>query len=330
MSKKESSEEIDLGSLFKGIKDSFNRFQGRIFDFLMVLVNYKVVIFSLLVIGAIAGYFLDAKKVQLKRTEIVVIPNFDSSDFLYRNIENINSLFSKKRKDELEDIFGEYFEGVISLDIEPIYDLRLIMRSTELMDILKESVKDNRLSWIQEEFKKGRIQKYHSIELITEEDTDALAVAHRLIEYLNSNDFYKQIRKISLENVKFQLEEFDRTLIQIDSVIATTTSKKINPSPTSQGFFLNDNSHISSLIEYKSVILEEKFEKLRRYEQKDDVIHLVSIDTSTEVKRSKLFSNLKISLPVFLVIAFILGLLTINYLRHISKYSTLYSNKKED
>jgi len=329
MSKKESNEEIDLGQVLKGVKSSINRLQGKLFDFLLLIVKYKTILISLLVVGFVIGYILDEQKTQLKRTEVVVIPNFDSSDFLYRNIENVNSLFSKNRKEELQDIFGEFFDGVHSLDINPIYDLRLLMRSSELMDILKESVKDNRLGWIQEEFKKGRIQKYHSIEIVTDEDTDALAVAHRLIDFLNDNDFYKQIRLISLENVKFQLEEFDRTLVQIDSVISATTSKKMNSIPTSQGFFLNDNSHISSLIEYKSVILEEKFEKLRRYEQKDDVIHLVSIDTYTEIKRSMIFSRLKLSLPALLVFGFIGSLLFVSYVRHISKYSKYY-NKKED
>lgn len=326
----QNNDEIDLGHVLRGVKNSFNRFQGRLYDFLLLLFKHKLTLITLLAIGYASGLLLDKQKAQLKRTEVVVIPNYDSSDFLYRNIENLNSLLSKGSVQELEKIFGEGFEEIKSLSISPIYDLRLLIRSTELMDILKESVKDNRLGWIQEEFEKGRIQKYHSIEIITNVETDALQITHKLVEFLNGNEFYKQIRLISLENVKFQLEEFDRTLIQIDSVISATTSKKITSIPTSQGFFLNDNSHISSLIEYKSVILEEKFEKLRRYEQKDNVIHLVSIDTNTEIKQRVLFSDLKLTLPIFLIILFLGIILLDSYLKHISKYSSLNKKKEDD
>lgn len=323
MSENQKNEEIDLGQVLSKIGDKFNRLQGRLYDLILLVFKFKFLVLSLLVVGFVVGYILDGKSVDLKRTEVVVIPNYDSSDFLYRNIENISSLLSKKREEELLQIFGTQHTLIKGIEINPIYDLRLLIRSTELMDILKESVKDNRLGWIQEEFEKGRIQKYHSIEIITDEEADAVEIANNLVSFLNSNEFYKQIRLISLENVNFQLEEFDRTLVQIDSVISATTSKKISSIPSSQGFFLNDNSHISSLIEYKSVILEEKFEKLRRYEQKDDVIHLVSVDTNTELKVRRLTSNLKLILPTLLFFSFIGIILLVSYVKYISQFSRL-------
>lgn len=323
MSENQKNEEIDLGHVLSKIGDKFNRLQGRLYDLILLVFKFKFLVLSLLVVGFVVGYILDSKKVELKRTEVVVIPNYDSSDFLYRNIENISSLLSKGREEELLKIFGTQHTQIKGIEINPIYDLRLLIRSTELMDILKESVKDNRLGWIQEEFEKGRIQKYHSIEIITNEEADAVEIANNLVSFLNSNEFYKQIRLISLENVNFQLEEFDRTLVQIDSVISATTSKKISSIPSSQGFFLNDNSHISSLIEYKSVILEEKFEKLRRYEQKDDVIHLVSVDTNTELKVGRLMSNMKFILPIILFFSFIAIILLVSYVKYISQFSSL-------
>lgn len=323
MSENQKNEEIDLGQVLSKIGDKFNRLQGRLYDLILLVFKFKFLVLSLLVVGFVVGYILDSKKVELKRTEVVVIPNYDSSDFLYRNIENISSLLSKGREEELLQIFGTQHTQINGIEINPIYDLRLLIRTTELMDILKESVKDNRLGWIQEEFEKGRIQKYHSIEIITSEEADAVEIANNLVSFLNSNEFYKQIRLISLENVNFQLEEFDRTLVQIDSVISATTSKKISSIPSSQGFFLNDNSHISSLIEYKSVILEEKFEKLRRYEQKDDVIHLVSVDTNTELKVGRLMSNMKLILPILLFFSFIGIILLVSYVKYISQFSRL-------
>ena len=323
MSENQKNEEIDLGQVLSKIGDKFNRLQGRLYDLILLVFKFKFLVLSLLVVGFVVGYILDGKSVDLKRTEVVVIPNYDSSDFLYRNIENISSLLSKEREEELLQIFGTQHTLIKGIEINPIYDLRLLIRSTELMDILKESVKDNRLGWIQEEFEKGRIQKYHSIEIITDEEANAVEIANNLVSFLNSNEFYKQIRLISLENVNFQLEEFDRTLVQIDSVISATTSKKISSIPSSQGFFLNDNSHISSLIEYKSVILEEKFEKLRRYEQKDDVIHLVSVDTNTELKVGRLTSNLKLILPTLLFFSFIGIILLVSYVKYISQFSRL-------
>lgn len=323
------TDEIDLGQFLRSVKNRINRLQGKLFDFLLLVVKYKVILISILIIGFAIGLYLDTQKTSLKRAEVVVIPNYNSSDFLYRNIENLSSLLSKGSNKEIEHIFGEKFKKIKSLSISPIYDIQPLINSKELMDILKESVKDNRLDWIHEEFQKGRIQKYHSIEILSEEDTDALSITHKLIDFLNDNDFYKQIRLISLENVGFQLEELDRTLIQIDSVISAATSKKTISTPTSQGFLVNDNSHISSLIEYKYVLIEERFEKLRQIKQKDDVIQLVSIDTNTEIKQNLLFSNLKITLPIILIATFLLVIILISYIKHISKFSSL-NNKKED
>lgn len=329
MNKKEGNDEIDLGLVLRGIRNGFNKLQGKLFDLLFLFVKFKYVISAIIGVGFVFGYYLDNKETEVKYSEVVVIPNYNSSEYLYSHIEMINTLFSKNNKEELKEIFGEAYKGVHSVSIKPINDLRLLVESSELMDLLKESVKDNRLSWIQEEFDKGRIQKHHSISMSTNLNIDVSEVTNHLIKYLNNNAYFKQIRLISLDDVAFQLEELERTLDQIDTQIANTSNKNYNSTPASQSLFFSNHSELSSLFEYKSALLEERYEKLRRQTQMDEVIQLVYVDDYLKPEKSFMSSSYKISLPVMLVGGFISFIVLISYLKHISKFSRI-SNKKRD
>lgn len=330
MSKKENNEEIDLGIVLNSLKNSFNKLQGRLFDLLFLFVKFKFSIIILFVFGFFAGMFLDNKNAHIERTSIFVIPNYDSSELLYQNIETISSLLSKGKEEDLNKIFGESFSGIRSISIKPINDLRLLIKSGEIIDLLKESTKDKQLSWIQNEFEKGRIQKYHSIEIISDqEEIDMLAVTNSLMNYLNSNPYFKEVRLIALEDAEFQLNELARTLTQIDSIFSTKNWKNYNSGTTSQHLYLSNNSEFSNLLEYKSELLEGRFEMLRLTKQMDEVIQLVHVDRFLKPEKSIFSSSLKTWLPILLVSLFLGINIVISYINYIRKFSSI-KNKKED
>ena len=114
--KNNNEEEVDLGSLFviigKGFKNFFN-FIGSIFKgifhrFILILIflRFHLIKFAVAaLIGAIAGFFLENSKEIKFSSNLIVQPNFESAQNLYKNINYYNDLITQKNTQELSSIF---------------------------------------------------------------------------------------------------------------------------------------------------------------------------------------------------------------------------------
>ena len=89
MAQQNSSEEIDLGYLFKKMGNLFKKFIKLIFLVLAFFVKFRVIVVILIIIGVGIGYYLDQNKEEVYNNEVIVIPNFESVDYLYSKINSI-------------------------------------------------------------------------------------------------------------------------------------------------------------------------------------------------------------------------------------------------
>ena len=114
--KNKNEEEVDLGSLFtvigNGFKNFFNFigsiFKGIFHKLILILIFFKLhfVKFTIAVLlGGIIGFFLEKNKEIKFSSNLIVKPNFESTQLLYENINYYNDLVKQQNTKHLASIF---------------------------------------------------------------------------------------------------------------------------------------------------------------------------------------------------------------------------------
>ena len=127
-----SSEEVDLGYLFKSIGGFFKKILRTLFLILDFFKKYFIIIIILLIIGFAYGYYKDYNAIKTYDNEVIVIPNFESVDYLYDKVEAIN-------------------KKIASGDTIYLQNVPIILLQIELQKIVKEGA-------YQENFLQSNIQ----------------------------------------------------------------------------------------------------------------------------------------------------------------------------
>ena len=91
-----NSDEIDLGIVFNKIKKITNNFLISIYKGIQFLLKHWWKIVLIAIIGGVIGYFLEQKNEPNKWATIIVQNNFNSSNYVYEAVEQLN----KKVKDK--------------------------------------------------------------------------------------------------------------------------------------------------------------------------------------------------------------------------------------
>src|SRR5436189_5313773 len=87
-------QEIDLSQISKKICEFFENISARIFMGFLFLKRNMLIIGLLILIGVGLGFYLD-KTSKSYVSEIIVSPNFGSTDYLYSKIELLQSKISE-------------------------------------------------------------------------------------------------------------------------------------------------------------------------------------------------------------------------------------------
>ena len=99
--------------------------------FLKFLYKNKIIICLLVVIGLVLGYYLDSKVKKEFKTEVVVVPNFESVDLLYTEVENFKTnLKTNSQK-------NTYLKEILNLEIKPIENINNVLQERENLEIFK-------------------------------------------------------------------------------------------------------------------------------------------------------------------------------------------------
>jgi len=130
MNTNSQDQELDLGQLSKKIGDFFQKLIDVFFDFILFIKRNIIIVAALFIIGIVLGYFLD-NKTKVYDHEVVVLPNFNSVDYLYAKINLINA----KRKENdtlfLKSIGIKEPKKFKLIEIEPIIDVYKFIQEKE-------------------------------------------------------------------------------------------------------------------------------------------------------------------------------------------------------
>lgn len=298
--KKHHTEEISLFELFGYIKKGFNRIGDALLRFFAFLVRNAIILIALVVIGIVAGFFMDKATPQSVRTEVVVVAGFGSSDYLYESVEDINyklqkkdSLFFEKMDLDTEKDYG------FSLEINPVPMLREINGDQEnYFDLLKENES------ISEEERQAIINKsyeQHKLVLFHQVDAPAKSFLTTLMDHLRENSHYREVFQLMQKSLDRQIESNIYMLAQIDSLLANYSKN-----PGTGSAYTENSIDLGNLLVNRMEMQEETRELQQQKIASQGFLKIIAMNMAQPMEDTSVFDKNMVALPLLLLGIFFL------------------------
>lgn len=299
--------EIAFKSVLLSLNGYVNTFIRKISNLCLSLLGLWKILLPLLIVAMVLGYFMDMNSTQEKKATLIVQQNFDSANYVYEAIKNIeakifskDSVFLKKHK----------LNHINEIEIKPIVNIGSVFNTSEvsrdnLETILNEVEVDaaNQNESILNS--KAFISRYakHEIDLKINAKYKGDG-EEALLNYLNENEFYEQLKAINSENIDDLLKYNTEIITQIDSLLlrAGTTNRN-----TSNGVFVmpQQDSDLNNLILSKKLFVEANVDLKNRKLLESKTLYLLNKPAFTLVK-TKLLSRKMVLFPILaLILAFL-------------------------
>jgi len=326
-----NSEEVDLGNLFKIIGNGFKNLFNAIGNFFKAVFHYLILFLLFLrnnaiklaiatFIGAIIGLYLDLTKPPVFSSTMIVEPNFNSTQQLYKNITYYNELVKQKNTALLSEAFNISDEEANKLKgfyIEPIKS------ENEKFQLFDEFIQKSDTAIAKsisiKEFKRGFSDLdyiYHEIKVKSLNSLIFDNLSTEIINSIENNAYFKNQKTISgqnlLQNEKVlmkSLEEID-TLRKIYNEVLITEAKKMETGTSitlAQGVKKTEEV---KLFEESLKLNEELIINNREKAESTDIVNTVSTFSKVGVKERKIYKKYTFQLGVLffsLILIFILG-----------------------
>lgn len=304
MAQQNSSEEVDLGYLFKKMGNLFKKFVKLIFLVLAFFVKYIVAVVILIIIGVGIGYYLDHNKEEVYNNEVIVIPNFESVDYLYSKINSIEAKIANNDSDFLTQIFGENYKVVRGIEVEPIIDIyNFVAKTRENVEVFKILTAKQDIPDYIEDPQNSKYYKYHKITLKILGKSESEELVNALTSFLNSNTHYLEYQEVGSKDTEFQIKSYEMMITQVDSILKTAADIELNNRSNQTSVLINDNSQINFLFQSKERYLTKLLELKLQNKDEDKVIKVVATNYNF-IDFTKFHISNKIKYPFLLVMFF--------------------------
>lgn len=298
-----NNDEIDLGYLINKMSDGFRSLVKLIFNAISFFLKYKYIIAILFIAGAVLGYFADKYGEEVYKNELIVIPNFESTDYLYGKVDALQSKIKSTDTVFLKALVGANYGLLKGIEIEPITDIfTYVSKTREKVDLFKILVDKQDIPDYIEDPQNNKYNKYHRISINIKGTADSENIVQAIVSYFNDNPHYLAYQKAGIENTKFQISSYSLMLSQLDSIINTAGDLE-KSNRTNQSVFINDNSQLNFLFQSKERFLDKLLELKLQQEDEEQVIKVAAV--SHNIKDTDgIHVSKKILYPFLLVMLF--------------------------
>lgn len=299
-------QEIDLGQISKSMKTFVQKINRSLFMAIQFFIRNSIIISLLFILGFGLGVFLD-KNTKTYNHQIIVKPNFGSTDYLYSKIDLIQSKINEGDSVFLKNVIGiKEPKRLVNIKIQPIFDVyRFIENKPENFELIKLMAEESDIKEIIKENTTSKNYTYHIISFTTSNETSDNKMVQPILNFLNSSEFYKKIQKSTLNNIRIKMIENDIIISQINAVLNSFSNSANGNQKNDKLVYYNENTQLNDVIKTKEDLLEEQ--GYQRY----DLVSLDKIVKETSVilnnKNTKSINGkLKFVLPLFFIIVFVL------------------------
>ncbi len=310
-----NSGEIDLGKLLQLFRSGFNRIFRGILRIFRYLKKNALKLGVLIVVGVIIGFLLNLIVDKKLKTEVIVKPNFESKDYLYDVVEEIqanilskDTLFFSSLGIDVNGLRG--FE----IGIEPIgnveQDKETVKEENDYLEIL-QNYKDNDfvLQVIRSEILKKTILT-HRITFSHKNPIKGEEYVRKMIDYINANPYFNELRQAYANNAKERITKNTELVKQIDDLVASYTlqlSEK-SDSAANQGMVLFDQEKsldVPGLLGLKNALIRQIEQKQLELVEEKQAISIINFG-KTQVVKTQFLNKSMTMVPLILLGGFFL------------------------
>lgn len=303
----QTSQEIDLVYLSRKIRNSIRNFNLSLFRFFRFLYRKKFIILGLLFVGFITGFVIDKLLPVVYKSEIVVAPNFQSTDYLYSKIYLLNDESHKK---------GVY-KGLLSVKVKEIADIYNLLESNnlEVVKIITDGGKSLENLLNEETF--ARNYRYHLITFKTTDKEVTNQVIKTLINDLNSSPYFTERGKLELQNIRLRREQLAKSIEQINGILNKLGSGENFESKSNLN--INTYDQLNAVIDLKDYYTKEIISLDTEIIESEKIIYPISISMNI-IDNSSLKNKWKFVVPLLFILLF---LLYAHFVRFYNKYNKI-------
>ncbi len=345
--KENTSEEIDLGQLFKLIGNTFNKFFklissifNKIFHYLILsLLFVRKHFLKFTVAGCIGlgiGWYLDINMDPVYRSSMVVEPNFNSTQQLYNNVSYYNELAEQEADSTLAEAFEisiNQAATITQITIESYTDENQKLK--QFSDFVKslDSTSRNIVEYKNylENFNNINA-KFHKINMEATDPVVAKKCQKAIVQSISDNDYFKSQMNTNTLNLRINDSIYRKQLVEIDSLKSFyqklkllevqksgegTSGTNINLSSEKQLF---DNSEITLLNETKS-ISQDILELNKQKANTENIINIISDFPNKGALINGFFNQKKFVLPIMFIMLTLFSLIFISLNRYLKNYN---------
>ena len=320
MEKNISSEEIDLGYLFRKSNDFLKSIVRSFFLIIAFFKRHAIVLIIIIAVGVAFGFYKDYNAVEVYNNKLIIIPNFQSVDYLYDKVDAINSKIKIGDSVYLKSIVGKQYRELKSIKLEPIVDIYnfLSNKDNRNFDVFRALTEKKDISEFLEDMSTSKYYKYHSMDILIKGDTSSEKIVKDLIAFLNQNEHFAEYQDIFKNSNQLEISEHYKMLAQVDSLVSSSSAV----SGSNANIAINNTTNLFSLIQQKREILKEIVQLKMQQVDYSAPIREVSANYNLETKRFLNISN-KIRFPILLVLAFCGVYLFLYLLRKLRSYAII-------
>ena len=251
-------QEIDLTQISKKIGNFVQDFNTFLFRCIGFFVKNVRVILILFVVGLALGLFIDQRNKSYK-SEVIVAPNFGSTDYLYAKIDLLAAKVKERDTFFLKAIGILEPTKITKISIEPIVDVySFINNSDQNFALLKLMAEDGDLKSIVKETTTSKNYTFHTITFLTKGITNNEKGIQPILNYLNTSDYYTKIQKASVINIQERIKTNQGIVSQIDGILNEFSNATAgNNQKSDKLVYYNENTQLNDVIKTKESLLTE-------------------------------------------------------------------------
>ena len=311
-----SSDEIDLGQVFRLVGRFFKKVFRLFFIALRFFKRKAILLIGVLLVGFLLGIVYDYfNEKKLYKQEIIIEPNLNSTTFLYNYIEKFNHDLSAIKKGEsvLPEVTSEQLGKIRKIELLPIRNYNDILDYYNKYNGGNTSGGYAILSEIEDDFKKYRDQfRFHKLVITFKSDTkDHQLFVQNLLNGIRKNPYFISLEEIRKQELKDRIAENEKSVKFINSYIDKISSSDKIAGAIETVAVGNDIPTVTTLLKEKDRLLTRITEDKEELELRSELVKIV--ENNSLVRVSSLLYNKAISIPLILL-GIVLSFYFISYL----------------
>lgn len=320
----QSSDEIDLGQLLKLIKSGFKSVGNFFLRVFIYLRRNSLKLIGLVFLGVAISFGLTQIISKKLKTDVIVRPNFESKNYLYDVVDEVAANIKAK---------NESFFDTMNIAIEDLKGFTIAVEAIETDEVKTDDSELNEMKYLEvlENFKdesfvidilRSELSEKsvidHKITFTYKNLETGPAIVQKLMTYINTNEYFNDLKVVYNENAKARIEENMQLVKQVDELVANYSKSLLSEKQRSGSevvYMEKENTlNVPSLLNMKNDLLKEIKVKKLEIAQQNGVLSILNFGKTQQVKKS-FFNQTYFLIPTLLV----LGFLMVSFLKYLNR-----------